>query len=173
QSMAPIRVSNLERREWRTKCREELSTHIQTRLGIIVEPAQVRLLLSPDNPYAWRFLPEKKHLFSKNISDHSINAYKELYNGVGKTFEAIPAKQGNSTNSLDVSFSALIDQLQGENALLSHAIEEMRTRLLVELERRQQAEKELERLKEVNRRLQEESEANSSVAIRLKGVFDA
>ncbi|KAF2257714.1 hypothetical protein CC78DRAFT_527427, partial [Lojkania enalia] len=65
---------------------------LESRLGIIVEPAQVRLLPSPDNPYTWRFLPKKKHLFSKNISDHSISAYKELCDGVGKTFKAIPAK---------------------------------------------------------------------------------
>ncbi|KAF1964846.1 hypothetical protein BU23DRAFT_630329 [Bimuria novae-zelandiae CBS 107.79] len=185
--MAPMRVSNLERREWRTKCRDELSRHIQSRLGIVVEPAQVRLLPSPDNPYAWRFLPEKKHLFSKNISDHSINAYKELCDGVGKTFEAILAKQGNSVDSLgmldgavassvgktEISFSALIDRLQGENALLSHAMEEMRTQLSAELERRRHAERELEHLKEVNQRLQEESEENLAIAMRLKGVFDA
>lgn len=79
----------------------------------------------------------------------------------------------STVGKTDVSFSALIDQLQGENALLSHAIEEMRTEVSVELERRRHAERELEHLKEVNQRLQEESEANLSVAMRLKGVFDA
>lgn len=29
-------------------------------------------------------------LFSKNISDHSISAYRELCEGLDKTFEAIP-----------------------------------------------------------------------------------
>jgi len=35
-------------------------------------------------------LPEKKHLFLKNISDHSIGAYKELCKGIGVSFEAVP-----------------------------------------------------------------------------------
>lgn len=126
-------------------------------------------------------------MFSKNISDHSISAYKELCDGVGRTFEAIPAEQGNSADSLgmldgavastvgktEISFSALIDRLQGENALLNHVMEEMRTQVSAELERRRHAERELERLKEVNQRLQEESEENLSVSMRLKGVFDA
>ncbi|KAF1949116.1 hypothetical protein CC80DRAFT_581698 [Byssothecium circinans] len=165
--MAPVRASNVERLEWRTKCRKELSSHIQSKLGIIVEPAQVRLLPSPDDPYTWRFLPEKKHLFSKNISDHSISAYKDLCNGVGRTFEAIPAKQRNSADSFgmvegavvstvsqtEISFSTLIDQLQDKNFVLSQSLDEMRTQLSVELECRRHAERELARLKEVNKRL--------------------
>jgi chromosome segregation ATPase len=79
----------------------------------------------------------------------------------------------STVRKTDVSFSALIDRLQEENAQLSHAIEEMRIQVSVELERRRHAERELEHLKDVNQRLQEESEANSSVAMRLKGVFDA
>jgi hypothetical protein len=35
-------------------------------------------------------LPEKKYLYSKNISDYSIGAYKELYGGISVLFEAIP-----------------------------------------------------------------------------------
>jgi hypothetical protein len=37
----------------------------------------------------WKPLPEKKYLFSKNISDHSVGAYKELCEGIDKTFEVI------------------------------------------------------------------------------------
>ncbi|CAI6342316.1 unnamed protein product [Periconia digitata] len=176
----------MERREWRTRCRKELSTHIQSKLGIVIDPAQVRLLPSPDDPYTWRFLPEKKHLFSKNISDHSISAYKDLSNGVGRTFEAIPAKQRNSANSFgmmegavvatvgqkEISFSTLIDQLQDKNAVLSQSLEEMRTQLSAELECRRHAESELARLKEVNERLQEAYEKNDSIAMRLKRVLD-
>lgn len=44
-----------------------------------------------DDLYCWKFLPEKQHLFSKNMSDHSTGAYKELWKGVGITFEAIPS----------------------------------------------------------------------------------
>ena len=62
-----------------------------TKLGISVEPAEVRLLISVDNPYAWQVLPEKHHLFKKQLSKHSIGAYRELYREVGISFEAILA----------------------------------------------------------------------------------
>ena len=64
----------------------------ECRLGITVEPSQVRLVPRPDDPYAWKVLPEKQALFSKNMSDHSIGAYKELWAGVGETFEAVPTQ---------------------------------------------------------------------------------
>lgn len=45
------------------------------------------------DPYRWKIIPEKEEvlseLFSKNISDHSIRAYRDLCEGVDKTFEAI------------------------------------------------------------------------------------
>jgi hypothetical protein len=104
--MAPIRTSNLERGKWRSKCREQLSKHIrktspattlnlanttpESRIGIEIEPSQVRLIPRPDDPYTWKVLPEKKYLFSKNISDHSISAYKELCGEIGVLFEAVP-----------------------------------------------------------------------------------
>jgi hypothetical protein len=104
--MAPIRSSNLERGKWRSKCREQLSKHIrktssassstlanttsESRIGISIEPSQVRLTPGPGDLYSWKVLPEKKYLFSKNISDHSIGAYKELCGGIGVLFEAIP-----------------------------------------------------------------------------------
>ena len=75
-------------------------------MGIVVEPSQVRLVPSADDPYIWKILPEKRELFSeiflKNISDHSIRAYKELYKGVGATFEAKPViKKTVATNAQD------------------------------------------------------------------------
>jgi len=39
---------------------------------------QVHLITSMDDPYAWRVLPEKEHLFKKHMSKHSIRAYMEL-----------------------------------------------------------------------------------------------
>ncbi|KAF2176044.1 hypothetical protein K469DRAFT_608542, partial [Zopfia rhizophila CBS 207.26] len=102
----------------------------------IVEPSQVRLLPGPDDPYCWRVVPEKQHLFSKKISDHSIGAYKYLCEGVGTTFEAISARRRNSSSPQDavgldgsivstiplesgISFSARINRLQEENARLN------------------------------------------------------
>jgi hypothetical protein len=34
-------------------------------------------------------LPQKKHLFSKNISDYSISVYKELCEGIDLAFKAV------------------------------------------------------------------------------------
>ena len=77
-------------------------------MGIIVEPSQVRLGPGADDQYIWKILPEKKELlsriFEKNLSDHSIGAYKELFQRVGVTFEAVPiaATTGiNNANALD------------------------------------------------------------------------
>jgi hypothetical protein len=44
--------------------------------------------------YRWKIIPGQEEalskLFSKSISDHSIGAYRQLCEGVDKTFEAIP-----------------------------------------------------------------------------------
>ena len=56
-----------------------------------LQPSQVRLHTTRDDPYQWRVLPEKEYLFEKNLSDHSVGAYKELHDGVGVYFEATQA----------------------------------------------------------------------------------
>jgi len=53
-------------------------------------------------------LPEKRHLFLKNISDHSIGAYKELCKGIGVAFEAVPVNVNTLTGSADQVQDALI-----------------------------------------------------------------
>ena len=70
-------------------------------MGISIEPSQVRLITGTDDRYTWKVLPEKKHLFSKNISDHSIGAYKELCEGISVAFEAVPASIPIGTGSID------------------------------------------------------------------------
>lgn len=47
-----------------------------------MEPSQVRLKTNDDDAYKWERTEEKEHLFSKNLSDLSIGALKELYEGV-------------------------------------------------------------------------------------------
>ncbi len=66
-----------------------------TKLGISIEPAEVRLITSADDPYTWQILPEKEHLFKKYLSKHSIGAYRELYRGVGVSFEAVLAPESS------------------------------------------------------------------------------
>jgi hypothetical protein len=75
-------------------------------VGVTVEPPQIRLVPGADDPYIWKILPEERELFSKifskNISDHSIRAYKKLCEGVGATFEAEPvATKTVSANAQD------------------------------------------------------------------------
>jgi hypothetical protein len=57
-----------------------------------MKPSQIRIIPKAQDLYIWKFVPEKKELFSKislkNISDLSIGAYKELCKGVGLMFKA-------------------------------------------------------------------------------------
>jgi hypothetical protein len=106
------RPGNLQRAEWRNKCRAALSDHLsmlrsdlwtipqltkpgETTLGITVEPAQVRLQPKVEDGYIWKPLPNKEHLFkrylfTKQLSKQSIGVYTELYREVGNSFEAAP-----------------------------------------------------------------------------------
>ncbi len=70
-------------------------------MKILIELLQVRLITGTNNPYTWKVLPEKKHLFSKNLSDYSIGAYKELCEGISVAFEAVPASIATGTGSID------------------------------------------------------------------------
>ncbi|SCN98210.1 uncharacterized protein FFNC_10011 [Fusarium fujikuroi] len=98
--MASPRLSNVERGRRRQECRELLSNHIRSKLGVSVGPTEVRLNPRPTDPYAWEFLPEKeeplRRIFAKKLSDHSIGTYNLLCKEVGVTFEAVPPK--NSSN---------------------------------------------------------------------------
>lgn len=45
--------------------------------------------------YMWSFLPEREHLFTKQLSKHSIGPYIELCREVGKSFEAVATGASN------------------------------------------------------------------------------
>lgn len=116
---------NLKRAELNMKCRELLSAHIRivyyrfstdpfdmiqdSRLGIKVEPSQMRLKPTPD-PYTWERIEKKEHLFSKNISDHSTGALKELCEGISTSFAAIgkSSTRDMQAKSVQETVSALI-----------------------------------------------------------------
>ena len=69
-----------------------------------MKPSEVRLSPGSNDSYTWKILPEKRRAFSKiftkNLSQHSINAYKALYEGVGVSFEAVLTNT-NETDRLD------------------------------------------------------------------------
>ncbi len=67
-----------------------------TKLGILVKPAEVRLITSTDDPYNWRILPEKQYLFKKYLSKYSIGVYRELCREVGILFEAVLAPESSN-----------------------------------------------------------------------------
>lgn len=48
----------------------------------------VRLLPGPDAIYEWDYLPERQHLFQKQISKHNIAACKEITSEIGKSIHA-------------------------------------------------------------------------------------
>lgn len=66
----------------------ELSRLIENRLGLMIDPSQVRLQPTVEDGYVWRPFPEKEHLFKKQLSKHSVGAYMELCRDVGRSFEA-------------------------------------------------------------------------------------
>ena len=118
---------------------------IGNNLGILIEPMQVRLITDVDDSYAWKVLPEKKHLFTKHLSKHSIRAYMELWREVGISFEAVlvsGSEQRNLEESADakLSFTGKIQDLQTENTELNNQLNEWRNQAVKESELRRLAE---------------------------------
>ena len=50
-------------------------------------------MTNAEDPYSWQALPEKDHLFKKQLSKHSIGAYRALCRKVGVSFEAVLTTQ--------------------------------------------------------------------------------
>jgi hypothetical protein len=103
--MSPRR-SNQDRAKWRIDCRNALSAHIgesfrreptplftktseEERLGLFVEPSQVRLVPGPHDPYRRDYPPRLRTLFKRNMSKQTVSVYKALYQGVGKSFHVM------------------------------------------------------------------------------------
>lgn len=62
---------------------------VEIKLRIIVESEQVHLISDIEDGYLWTSLPEKKHLFMKQLSKHSIEAYMKLCRELSISFEAV------------------------------------------------------------------------------------
>ncbi len=72
-------------------------------LGIIIEPAQVRLKSEVHDGYMWSALPERQHLFTKQLSKHSVGAYMELCREVDRSFKAVAQETLGVSLSEDVT----------------------------------------------------------------------
>lgn len=46
--------------------------------------------MTPEDPYTWKYLPDREHLFARNLSKHGIMAYIQLHDEVGVAFEVVP-----------------------------------------------------------------------------------
>ncbi|KAI9770977.1 MAG: hypothetical protein M1840_002681 [Geoglossum simile] len=139
--MTSPRVANLERAKWRARCRQQLSEHIKSKLGISVEPSQVRLITGVGDPYNWTFPPEKQYLFGKHLSKHSIGAYMELCRDIGVSFEAVAA--GISTQC---TTQVRQEQLEAENARLTSELKRWQDKAVKESELKGHAEDEVNQL---------------------------
>lgn len=112
------------------------------------------------------------HLFSKNISDHSIGAYRELCAGLGNTFEAIPSIMSSSEISFqpshvfplepigetEVNFSSQIAQLATETQNLRQTLSEVFQQLMTETSLQETTEEKLKAFAEENHLLQKQAE---------------
>jgi DNA repair exonuclease SbcCD ATPase subunit len=124
----------------------------ENNLGISINPAQVRLLTSIDDSYAWKALPGKEHLFKKQLSKHSIGAYMELWREVGVSFEAVLATKSTQRNPQEsteakLSFTMTIEDLQGDNAKLANGLSQWKNQVAKESKLKELAEEEVNRLK--------------------------
>lgn len=101
------RRSNHDRAQWRDICRGDLARHIGTssllgcsgsmahtsgpaqQLGLDVDPADVRLVSGPADPYAWRYGLEQEHLFRRQFSKHNVSAYRQICQHLGHAIQAV------------------------------------------------------------------------------------
>ena len=66
-----------------------------------------------ENGYKWSVLPEREHLFTKQLSKRSVGAHKELCREVGKSFEAVTQPMKGirlSDNDIKVDSSRLFEE---------------------------------------------------------------
>lgn len=75
-------------------------------MGIIVPPAEFRLIPKPEDPYRWRYLPEKSHFFKKNLSKHTLMGYREICASANVSFEAVHLDPSNQISLDMTSFSS-------------------------------------------------------------------
>jgi hypothetical protein len=85
---------------------------------------EVRLITGSDEPYKWSYLPEKAHLFQKHLSKHTLGAYVELFDEVGRTFEAMAVSYDKASEAsprpevVAASFTTKIERLEHRCAVL-------------------------------------------------------
>ncbi|KAI4087496.1 MAG: hypothetical protein L6R37_008313 [Teloschistes peruensis] len=142
--MTTEHLKSLDRTACRLECRRKLSEHLLAKLGLSIEPANVRLVTSASDLYTWQAIPEKAHLFKKHLSKQTISAYREICRDVGVTFEAIHSSDlGDRSVS---GFSATIEKLKNEKDTLYTEVEDLKEQLAKAMQIKVAAEEEAQRL---------------------------
>ena len=202
--MATSRSSNLSRAAYRTRCRKILSEHIceirptaverilltktrAARLGISIEPAEVRLITGADDPYAWQALPEKNHIFQKQLSKHSVGVYTEMCREVGVSFEAVPAPESKTAAerspiegtqrmlpvSSKTSFTSVIQQLKAEKVQPTFELDDLRNQVEEARQSKGVAEEETDRLKRLMQTAEEDKQTLQQEVHNMTGVIES
>ena len=206
--MSTLRSSNLNRAAYRAKCRKRLSEHIRkvepssegdpsltkpqvAKLGITVEPAEVRLITNAEDPYTWEALPEKSYLFKKQLSKHNISAYRELCREVGLSFEAGLAPESSSftgrepnegrqatvsmsvPQNLQTSFTAVIERLKSDKLTLIAEMKNSKDEAIKATELKQMAEEETNRLRLVIEAAEADKHRLNQDVQNLTGVVES
>ena len=135
------------------------------KLGVTIEPVEVWLITSAEDLYIWQMLPEKSHLFKKQLSKYTIGAYKELCREVGVSFEAALApksstftgrepnegRQGTISMSSppdpQTSFTAMIERLKLEKLTLAAEMNKSKDQVMKATELKESAGEETNRFK--------------------------
>ncbi|EXJ73551.1 uncharacterized protein A1O5_03312 [Cladophialophora psammophila CBS 110553] len=151
------RPGNVQRAEWRRKCRQVLADHLRAKLGISIEPNQVRLVPDLQDGYRWVRQPEREHLFMKQLSKHSIGAYMELCREINISIEAVawiePTIEESKLSTSGVGDVLQLDHLRSDNVRLAEALSLSEDKIRAEIEARQQAEEKWRSDKEVKKAL--------------------
>ncbi|KAK8872431.1 hypothetical protein PGQ11_002945 [Apiospora arundinis] len=135
--------------------REHVSIEEQ-RIGVRIDPSEVRLITSEKDAYGWQRLPEAEPLFAKHLSDHSVGAYRKICEGVGRTFEAVvsPHHNGEEVRSIrsvntsqktpgDGTFTSRINSLTAEIDRLESELRDYSESLQAARDAREKVESEL------------------------------
>lgn len=72
-------------------------------IDVAVDPRDVRLHPRDSDLYTWRYLPERAHLFTKQISKHNAGAYREICRELGNSIEVlakVPSSGDAKTSSV-------------------------------------------------------------------------
>ncbi|KAJ5239560.1 hypothetical protein N7468_000752 [Penicillium chermesinum] len=108
---------------------------LRQRLKIKVDPSQVRLKAAGEG-YSWKINdPSLRPLFRKNLSKHSVGAYRRLLKEVGNSFFAV-RESATQTVELDpgiitdqaIKLQAAMERVESLEKALGAAYEELQCR---------------------------------------------